>query len=282
MALNKRQSMVTIILVLLILLVFIWSKLNFTGKNRIISEVAIQIEADSNAVFVNEQEISNYIQNKVGSPVGKSASDVSLTKIEHALNASPYIEKSTAYIGFDGVLKIKVQERKPIIQIKNIIGEEFYLDSFGYQIPKKEQIQPDVIIATGKINIKHKAGYISRIPIANEILELGKFLYYNKFWDLQFEQCYVDNYNRLLLIPRVGSHSIVIDNTQSMNQKFENLRLFYKKGLQTVGWNKYVQIDLSVNNQVIGRMSEVENEQTITKLSKKQNTSIIHPHYVTK
>lgn len=261
--------MVTIILVLLVLLVFIWSKLNFTGKNRIISGVAIQIESDSNAVFLNEQEITNYIQDKVGSPVGKSASEISLTKIENTLNSSPYIEKSTAYIGFDGVLKIKVQERKPIIQIVNMIGEEFYLDSLGYQIPKKVNIQPDVIIATGKINIKHKAGFISKIPIANEILELGKFLYYNKFWDLQFEQCYVDNYNRLLLIPRVGSHSIVIDNTQNMNKKFENLRLFYKKGLQTVGWNKYVQIDLSVNNQVIGRMSEVENEHTTNKTVQK-------------
>ena len=263
-ALNKRQSMITIIL-----LVFIWSKLNFTGKNRIISGVAIQIEADSSAIFINEQEISNYIQDKVGSPVGKSASEISLTKIETLLNSSPYIEKSTAYIGFDGVLKIKVKERKPIIQIVNIIGEEFYLDSLGYQIPKKENIQPDVIIATGKISIKHKAGFISRVPIANEILELGKFLYYNKFWNLQFEQCYVDNYNRLLLIPRVGSHSIVIDNTQDMNKKFENLRLFYKKGLQTVGWNKYVQIDLSINNQVIGRMSEVENEHTTTKTVQK-------------
>jgi len=269
MALNKRQSMVTIILVLLVLLVFIWSKLNFTGKNRIISGVSIQIEADSSAVFVNEQEISNYIQDKVGSPVGKSASEISLTKIETILNSSPYIEKSTAYIGFDGVLKIKVKERKPIVQIINIIGEEFYLDSLGYQIPKKENIQPDVIIATGKISIKHKAGFISRVPIANEILELGKFLYYNKFWDLQFEQCYVDNYNRLFLIPRVGSHSIVIDNTQNMDKKFENLRLFYKKGLQTVGWNKYVQIDLSINNQVIGRMSEVENEHTTTKTVQK-------------
>ena len=269
MALNKRQWMVTIILVLLVMLVFIWSKLNFTGKNRLISQVSIQIEADSSAIFVNEQEITNFIQDKIGSPIGKSASEISLTKIEHTLNSSPYIEKSIAYIGFDGVLKIKVKERKPIIQVVNVIGEEFYLDSLGYQIPKKENIQPDVIIATGKINIKHKAGFISKLPIANEILQLGKFLYYNKFWDLQFEQCYVDNYNRLLLIPRVGSHSIVIDNTQNMDKKFENLRLFYRKGLQTVGWNKYVQIDLSINNQVIGRMSEVENEHTTTKTVQK-------------
>ena len=269
MALNKRQWMVTIIVVLLVLLIFTWNKFNFAGKNRIITEISIQIEADSNSVFVNQEEIAQFIQTKVGNPIGKSASEISLSKIENELNHSPYIEKSTAFIGFDGVLKIKVLERKPIIQIINMIGEEFYLDSFGYQIPKKENVQPNIMIASGRINIKHHPGYISKLPIAKEILILGKFLFYNKFWDLQFEQCYVDNYNRLLLIPRVGNHSIVIDNTQNMNKKFENLRLFYKKGLQTVGWNKYVQIDLSVENQVIGRTSEVETEHKQTKTVQK-------------
>ena len=134
---------------------------------------------------------------------------------------------------------------------------------------KENGISPNFLGVIEKFDNSSVAGFISRVPIANEILELGKFLYYNKFWNLQFEQCYVDNYNRLLLIPRVGSHSIVIDNTQDMNKKFENLRLFYKKGLQTVGWNKYVQIDLSINNQVIGRMSEVENEHTTTKTVQK-------------
>jgi cell division protein FtsQ len=167
------------------------------------------------------------------------------------------------------VLKLKIRERKPMIQIVNDIGQEFYLDSFGIQIPRKENCQPNIIIASGKINIASKPGMVSNLPIATELLNLGKFMYYNQYWDAQFEQCYVDNYNQLLLIPRVGSHSIVIDNTQNMSQKFENLSLFYRKGLQTVGWNKYVQIDLSIPNQVIGRLSDVETEHKETKTVQK-------------
>jgi cell division protein FtsQ len=269
MALNKRQWMVSLSLLLLILLVFLWSKLNFTGKNRMISEINVQIEADTNCRFLNPQEVIKTIETKFGSPIGKSAAEISLTKMEQVLSAIPYIEKVTAYVGFDGVLKLKIRERKPMIQIVNDIGQEFYLDSFGIQIPRKENCQPNIIIASGKINIASKPGMVSNLPIATELLNLGKFMYYNQYWDAQFEQCYVDNYNQLLLIPRVGSHSIVIDNTQNMSQKFENLSLFYRKGLQTVGWNKYVQIDLSIPNQVIGRLSDVETEHKETKTVQK-------------
>ena len=269
MALNKRQWMISLSLLLLILLVFLWSKLNFTGKNRMISEINVQIEADTNCQFLNPQEVTKAIEIKFGSPIGKSAAEISLTKIEQVLSAIPYIEKVTAYVGFDGVLKLKIRERKPMIQIVNDLGQEFYLDSFGIQIPKKENCQPNILIANGKINIASKPGKASKLPIATELLNLGKFMHYNQYWDAQFEQCYVDNYNQLLLIPRVGSHSIAIDNTQNMSQKFENLSLFYRKGLQTVGWNKYVQIDLSIPNQVIGRLSDVETEHKETKTVQK-------------
>lgn len=269
MALNKRQWMVSLSLLLLILLVFLWSKLNFTGKNRMISEINVQIEADTNCRFLNPQEVTRTIETKFGSLIGKSAAEISLTKMEQVLSAIPYIEKVTAYVGFDGVLKLKIRERKPMIQIVNDIGQEFYLDSYGIQIPKKENCQPNLLIASGKINIASKPGTVSNLPIATELLNLGKFMYYNQYWDAQFEQCYVDNYNQLLLIPRVGSHSIVVDNTQNMSQKFENLSLFYRKGLQTVGWNKYVQIDLSIPNQVIGRLSDVETEHKETKTVQK-------------
>lgn len=270
MALNKRQWIVSMLLILLIIMFFAWSKLNSTGKNRIVEQISVAIEADSNCMFLNSAEVIHLIEDKFGNPVGKPAIEISLTKIEQTLNAVPYVEKSTAYIGFDGVLKIKIKERRPVIQIVNNIGQSFYLDSFGMQIPKKENTQPNLLLANGNINVKLMPGKVSALPIAQELLNLGKFLYYNKYWDTQFEQCYVDNYNRLLLIPRVGNHSIVIDNTQNMHQKFENLSLFYRKGLQTVGWNKYVQIDLSVNNQVIGRRSEVETEHSKTKTVQKQ------------
>jgi cell division protein FtsQ len=269
MALNKRQWMVSLSLILIILLVFLWSRLNFTGKNRMISEINVQIEADTSCQFLSRQEVTTLVESKFGSPIGKSAAEISLTKIEQTLSAIPYIEKVTAYVGFDGVLKLKIRERKPVIQIVNDIGQAFYLDSFGIQIPKKENTQPNIIIASGKINIAFKGGAISPLPISAELLNLGKFMYYNQYWDAQFEQCYVDNYNQLLLIPRVGSHSIVIDNTQNMIQKFENLSLFYRKGLQTVGWNKYVQIDLSIPNQVIGRLSDDETEHKETKTVQK-------------
>jgi cell division protein FtsQ len=41
-----------------------------------------------------------------------------------------------------------------------------------------------------------------------------------------------------------------------MEKKFENLRLFYEKGLPQVGWNTYREIDISYEDQIVGRRTE--------------------------
>lgn len=261
MALNKRQWMVTMLVIMIIIVVFAWSKFNFVGKNRLISDFDIQLDADSTAQFLSTDEVKDYIQSKTGRIIGLPASAVSLTKIEIELNKLPFIQKATVYVAFDGKLKVQIQERRPIIEIINRNGEIFYLDSFGYQIPDKVNVQPDVIVANGEINIKRTEGKISTLPIAVELLTMAKYIRNHPFWDQQFEQCYVDKYKGLILIPRVGKHSIVLDNTLEMHKKLENLRLFYKKGLQTVGWNTYREIDISVPNQVIGCRAEQQTEQ---------------------
>jgi len=53
------------------------------------------------------------------------------------------------------------------------------------------------------------------------------------------------------LIPKVGNHLIIFGDTSQMSQKFENLILFYRKGLTKVGWDKYNIINLKFKNQVV-------------------------------
>ena len=265
LALNRRQWMLTILVILVILVVFVWSKANFTGKNRIISTVSVEVLSDSTSLFLNQEEVIDFVKRKVDEPIGKSASEISLTKIEVALLQLPYVEKVTAYIGFDGELKIKINQRKPIMAVQNVQGTLFYIDSAGYQMPAKDGVQPNVIIATGEIRSAATPGKVSALPIMSDLKALGNYLNTHPFWDAQFEQCYVDKNLGILLIPRIGKHSIVLDNATNMDQKFENLRLFYKKGLQEIGWNRYSQIDISIPNQVIGRLSVAETEHTKTK-----------------
>ena len=98
MVFSKRQWMISLLIVLIILLLFSWSRMNFAGKNRIVSKVEIEIKNPiENFQFLNNQDVSEYIQATLGNPIGKPASEISLTQLEQYLNRIPEVLRSTVW-----------------------------------------------------------------------------------------------------------------------------------------------------------------------------------------
>ncbi|MCC7233328.1 MAG: cell division protein FtsQ, partial [Bacteroidia bacterium] len=83
------------------------------------------------------------------------------------------------------------------------------------------------------------------------VFRVADFLQNHPFWEAQIEQIYVNEKGELELIPRVGSHSVLIGEGKDLEKKFENLFLFYKEGLNKTGWNQYSIINLKYENQVV-------------------------------
>jgi len=256
LAFSRRQWMLSIAVFLIILLILLWSKLNFAGKNRIINEVRVEINTpDTSFQFLTQQEISNFVEDKIGNPIGKPASEVSLTELEIELNRIPYIQRAIVYVSFDGKLKVQIKERQAIAQIHSP-SETFFFDTSGVIMKRNKIKGPNVIVINGNIPFKMTHGKKMGHKKALELLEIAKFIHSQPLWNMQFEQCYVDKLERYLLFPRVGSHSIVLNNVVNLDKKFENLRLFYEKGLPLVGWNKYSEIEISYENQIVGRAND--------------------------
>jgi cell division protein FtsQ len=84
-----------------------------------------------------------------------------------------------------------------------------------------------------------------------EIYELAKFIHNDPFWESQIEQIYRNDKGEYELIPRVGGHLILFGDYENYREKFRNLRAFYRKGLNNVGWNQYLKINLKYDNQII-------------------------------
>ena len=256
LAFSRRQWMLSIAVFLIILLILLWSKLNFAGKNRIINEVRVEINtSDTSFQFLTQQEISNFVEDKIGNPIGKPASEVSLTELEIELNRIPYIQRAIVYVSFDGKLKVQINERQAIAQIHSH-SETFYFDTSGVIMKRTKIKGPNVMVINGSVPFKMTPGKKMGHKKALELLEIAKFIHAQPLWNMQFEQCYVDKLERYLLFPRVGSHSIVLNNVVNLDKKFENLRLFYEKGLPLVGWNKYSEIEISYENQIVGRTND--------------------------
>jgi cell division protein FtsQ len=272
LALNKRQWMVALLLVLLVAVAIFWSSISSTAKNRIVESMDIVILPENQALFLNQTIISDSVQTIIGNPSGRSANDINIQKLEARLNKIPAVKKAEVYIALDGVLKIKIEERTPVVLVQNALQQEFYLDSQGVIIPNTSSKFCDVLVANGNIKNAMASGKIIGGETAKNIVAVAKFIAADSLWNAQFQQLYVDNYNDLILIPRIGKHSIVVGNGANLPQKFGNLRLFYDQGLKSTGWDRYKSVDISNLNQVVGTRNGQESIQKEENKSNKNNT----------
>jgi len=76
------------------------------------------------------------------------------------------------------------------------------------------------------------------------------------FWDAQIEQIQVEPNGEWILIPRVGDYEVMMGLPNGLDEKMKRLRLFYRKGLPKVGWERYSQISLKFENQIVCTKNE--------------------------
>jgi len=57
----------------------------------------------------------------------------------------------------------------------------------------------------------------------------------------------------LILTPLMGDHLIELGTSDNLQEKFRNMKAFYKQVLANRNWNKYESISLKYNNQVIAK-----------------------------
>jgi cell division protein FtsQ len=80
---------------------------------------------------------------------------------------------------------------------------------------------------------------------------LSQYIDKNDFLKAQIEQIYLNDEKEFELIPKIGNNTILFGDTEDMKEKFEKLIVFYRKGLNTIGWNKYKFINLKFKNQIV-------------------------------
>lgn len=248
----RRKTLLIILTVCTGIIVFAWASLQSAGKNRLIHKIEIKISPDSGVYFLTSQDVSNLLTETVGNPAGKSLSQLDIGRIEGKLKKMPQVEKAQVYVSLNGTLSIQLLQRKPVLRVINLYGEDYYLDSNGIKIPAMGSKSPDVLIANGMI--REKLGDSSKVhsPVLRHLLKTAVFITADPYWNAMFEQCHVDNSGDILLLPRLGRHSIVTGTSENLDLKMRNLRVFYEKALPAAGWDTYSIINLKYKDQVVG------------------------------
>jgi len=202
--------------------------------------------------FIDRHEIDKIVRMNLGSLVGQKLNEIDIHKLENILKANPYIQTAKVYADMDGVVSIRVNQREPILRIINVAGLDFYVDKEGVKMPVSASFTPHVVVANGFI-LEGFSGKVDTLKteIGKGLYAAALFIKKDTLWNEQIEQLYVNEQREIEMVPRVGDHKIVLGNADSLDTKFRNLLVFYKKALPKVGWDAYKTISIKYTNQIV-------------------------------
>ena len=204
-------------------------------------DMKVKIARNSEISYLNEKQIHSYLKENKIDPVGKKMSDINTDSITNILNKNRLIKNAKVYKTIGGTLKIDVFQKTPILRIMSEKGN-YYIDNEAEIMPVPLGFAAYVPVATGNISEEYAK---------KQLFNFAQFLQKDKFWDSQIEQIHINPNLDVELIPRVGNHFIILGKIEDYKENLAKLKLFYDKGLNKVGWNKYSVINLKFKDQIV-------------------------------
>lgn len=233
-------------------------------KGQLCEEVVINISDESTNGFLTSDEIKRILVDKKLYPKNQPLKFINPRSIEELLKVTPFVNTAQCYKTEGGKVFIEITQRTPIIRIKSINGEDYYIDDKGGIMPNSKYTS-DLIIATG---------YITKPFARTYITLLIEHIMKSDFWRNQIEQINVLQDQSIEIVPRVGDHIVLIGKLPNhrnidrrskeveefITRKLERLEKFYKYGLSQVGWNRYKYINIEFDNQIICKRNSAYND----------------------
>ena len=164
-----------------------------------------------------------------------------ISSLENELEKMSHIESAEIYFSVNGEVSLSYYEFEPVVRVFNSENQSYYLDSNCKRIPLSEKYTADIILFTGYTeNIKDDL-----------ILNLAKKINSNKFLSNQVSEVFVNETSEAFFIPVLGNHKIKLGSFNNLEIKIKKMMTFYDKIIPKHGWEKYSEINLEYQNQII-------------------------------
>ncbi|MES2874369.1 MAG: cell division protein FtsQ [Bacteroidota bacterium] len=255
-------------------LVVLMSFISVKKTSQPCTDMKVMLPGNNN--FIERDEVDRILLENSGTLVGRKLNEINIHKLENVLKANPFIEYAKVFADMNGVIHVDIRQRKPLIRIINMANVNFYIDEKGFKIPMSDNYTARVLVANGLIN-EDFTGKVDTLSsqLARDLFRAAQFIKRDTLWNDQVEQLFVNVKGDIEIVPRVGDHKIILGSADSLETKFRNLLVFYKKAIPKVGWDTYKTINLKYANQIIGEKNIIDST-AVALTQVKQTADSIH------
>ncbi len=202
--------------------------------------------------LINREDVEIAIERAFGyNLTGLPIEEIDVDRVERVLEEEAFIEGADVFIDAKNHVNISLTQREPIVRIIDEEDFNYYLDKDGFKMPLSPHFTARVPVATGKIQL-FEPDYLERKQnTIKDIFLLTKFIRNHTFLNAMVEQIYIDKDQQIVLIPKIGRQKIILGNLDDLEEKIDNLEVYYKEGVPYEGWQKYKTINLTFKDQVV-------------------------------
>ena len=219
--------------------------------------IYISIHGVSNNFFVDKKDIMDSIEAIVGrNPAGEKINSFDLRKIEKGLTGNIWVKSAQLFFDNNEKLQVNVLEREPIARIFTREGTTFYIDNNVEILPLSEKFSARLPVFTGFPS--DRALVKADSDLLTDIKNISLAVQQDSFCMAMIDQISITPQRTFEMVPKIGNQTIVFGDGTNINEKLNNLKLFYKKVITKTGWNYYSKVDLEYKDQVVAKRKGAE------------------------
>lgn len=245
----RKLAKITCFLFLIFFLVGTLAFTSFEKKEVKCTGIEVSFK-DSDPIHISKNEVLRLVTAADNKIIKKRLNQINSEYIEQSVEKNQAIKEAQVYKiikndsgTYNGVLVVKVFHRIPVLRVITDSGS-FYLDKDGNRIPVSSNYTTHVLVATGVITEKFAR---------EKILPFVLFVEKDDFWQAQIEQINVESDKNVQLVPLIGNHIIEMGSLDDFQGKLQRVKAFYEQVMTKNNWDKYKEISVKFDNQVIAK-----------------------------
>ena len=238
----KRFLLVVAILLLLGYLVFTAFYFKNNAEDKVCNNFIVLVKDSLDKKFIHTKDIENILNKQKLNPINKSFSSINTLEIEEAIRSNKLVKSVEVYSTPDGSIVASIRQRNPVMRVISHSEGGYYIDSERERMPLSQHYTVYLPVATG---------FITEDFAKNDLFDFVMFISKSSKWDAWIEQIVVGSNKKVQIVPRAGDFKVTLGTLDNFEEKLAKLTLFIEKGLNTVGWNRYSEVNLEYTNQVV-------------------------------
>lgn len=232
----KILNIVFVLINIIIVGGIIFFNLKNTSDKLIFNEKNIQFSSNN---FINNDSIKINLLDNYKSLDSLNADIETVYEIEQIITRIPFVKKANVYMTVNSELNIRVQEKKPVL---NLYNSDYLLSENGQLIPKIDSLNIDLISFFGEIDP----------TIYTNLSNLSKMIIKDDFLKDHIKYIYSDSLSFYLSVNRFN-YNIELGSLENISEKLNNYKVFMASIMDDEILNKYSHLNLKFNKQVIAQ-----------------------------